>query len=84
VDLINLLLRAGFENVQTRSVVMKNASLNNWLDNSGIPEQNIRTLKDMHHNAPAFVKDDYEMKFENGDCLMTWRFAVTFGYKPRV
>lgn len=82
VDLINLLLRAGFEKVQTRSIVMRNCSLNNWLDNSGIPDQNIQILKEMHHNAPSYVKDDYEMKFENGDCLMTWRFAITYGRKP--
>ncbi len=81
VDLINLLLKAGFSNVQTHTVVMKNASLNNWLDNSGIPSENIKILKELHHNAPPFVKDDYEMKFVNGDCLMTWRFAVTVGTK---
>lgn len=81
VDLINLMVSAGFSGVYTRTIIMRNASLNNWIDNSGIPQQNIDIVKQMHHDAPAHVRDDYEMRFENGDCLMTWRFALTVGCK---
>jgi hypothetical protein len=30
----------------------------------------------MHFSAPEEVRRDYQMEFANGDCLMTWRFAV--------
>jgi SAM-dependent methyltransferase/choline kinase len=82
-DLAHVLTGAGLEDVQTHSIVMRRASLNNWLDNAGLPAENVRILKDMHFNAPSFIKDDYEMEFANGDCLMTWRFAVTFGRLPQ-
>lgn len=83
VDLINTLLQAGFEDVATRSIVMENCSLNNWLDNSGLPNENIEIIKDMHFNAPDFVQEDYEMEMVNGDCLMRWRFAITWGKRRR-
>jgi len=79
VDLINMLHRAGFEDIVTQTVIIKRCSLNNWLDNSGIPEENIRLIKEMHSNAPTYVKDDYDMEFPGSDCLMTWKFAITHG-----
>lgn len=82
-DLAHILTSAGLDDVQTHSIVMRRASLNNWLDNAGLPAENLRILKDMHFNAPAFIKDDYEMEFRDGDCFMTWRFAVTFGRLPQ-
>jgi ubiquinone/menaquinone biosynthesis C-methylase UbiE/choline kinase len=82
-DLAHILCSAGLENVRTHSVVMKRASLNNWLNNAGLPEENVRILKDMHLNAPGYIKDDYEMEYADGDCFMTWRFAVTFGHMPK-
>jgi len=82
VDLINTLLRAGFQDMSTHSVVMHECSLNNWLGNAGIPQENVDIITEMHFNAPDYVKDDYAMRFVDGDCLMTWRFAVTTGIKP--
>lgn len=80
-DLIQIMASAGFDSIVTRTVIMKNASLNNWLDNSGIPEENIRIIKEMHYNSPKFVRDDYDMTYTDADCLMTWRFAVTAAVK---
>lgn len=79
VDLIGWLLHANFEDIHTHTVIMKRCSLNNWLDNSGIPDENIAVIKQMHFQAPPYVRDDYEMEFTDDDCFMTWRFAVTFG-----
>jgi SAM-dependent methyltransferase/choline kinase len=82
-DLTHILCSAGLTDVRTHSVVMRRASLNNWLNNAGLPEDNLRILKDMHFNAPGYIKDDYEMEYADGDCFMTWRFAVTFGHLPK-
>jgi ubiquinone/menaquinone biosynthesis C-methylase UbiE/choline kinase len=81
-DLIHAFARAGFCEIHTDTVVMEKASLNNWLDNSGIPQRNIDVIKEMHFKAPAEVASDYDMEFVNGDCLMTWRFAVVTGRRP--
>lgn len=82
VDLINMLISAGCESIVTKTVIIREASLNNWLDNSGIPEENIRIIKEMHYEAPGYIKEDYEMKFANDDCYMTWRFAIAYGRLP--
>lgn len=81
VDLINILINARFERITTRTIVMNDCSLNNWLDNSGIPQENIDIIKKMHYEADASVKEDYKMTFINGDCLMEWKFSITFGFK---
>jgi choline kinase/SAM-dependent methyltransferase len=81
-DIIQMYAKAGFEDIRARSVVMKRASLNNWLDNSGIPERNIEHIKQLHFSAPPEVVEDYEMEFTGGDCFMTWRFVVVVGRKP--
>jgi ubiquinone/menaquinone biosynthesis C-methylase UbiE len=81
-DLIQAFALAGFENIRTETVIMRRASLNNWLDNSGIPQRNIDVIKEMHYSAPDEVKRDYQMEFANGDCLMTWRFAVVHACTP--
>lgn len=80
-DLIQAFAQAGFEQIRTDTVIMKEASLNNWLDNSGIPQRNIEVIKQMHFAAPSEVKRDYQMEYLDGDCLMTWRFAVVNGRK---
>ena len=59
---------------------MKDCSLNNWLDNSGIPQENINIIKKMHHSAPDYVRKAYKMKFHNNDCFMDWKFSITYGY----
>jgi len=81
-DLIHAFARAGFGEIRTETVIMEKASLNNWLDNSGIPQRNIDVIKEMHFKAPAEVASDYDMEFVNGDCLMTWRFAIVTGRTP--
>jgi SAM-dependent methyltransferase len=82
-DLIHAFAQAGFKNIETRSVIMENASLNNWLDNSGIPQRNIDVIREMHFNAPAEVSRDYNMRRSGDDCLMTWRFAIVSGHRAR-
>ncbi len=79
VDLIHLLARHGFSEITTRTIVVRDASLNNWLENSGLPAENIAKIKHLHYAAPNFVKQDYEMRLTADDCLMTWRFAVVCG-----
>lgn len=81
-DIIQFFVKAEFDDIEARSVVMKRASLNNWLDNSGIPERNIELIKQLHFSAPPEVREDYDMEFIDGDCLMTWRFVVIVGRKP--
>lgn len=81
-DLIHVFARARLRDIRIDSVILEKASLNNWLDNSGIPQRNIDLIKQLHYTAPAEVAADYDMQYLDGDCLMTWRFAIVSGRKP--
>lgn len=82
VDLINILVNGAFQNITTKTIIMSQCSLNNWLDNSGIPQENIDLIKKMHYEAEPVVQEDYKMNFRDGDCFMEWKFSVTYGFKP--
>jgi hypothetical protein len=50
-------------------------------DHKAAPDQGLEIIKRMHRDAPTYVKKDYGMEFRDGDCFMTWRFAVVCGVK---
>lgn len=81
VDLINLFLGLNLEFVRTRSTLVKNNSLDNWLENSDLDETNKSIVRKMHHESPEYVRQAYNMKEVNGDILMDWKFSVTTGIK---
>ncbi|HEC62554.1 MAG TPA: methyltransferase domain-containing protein [bacterium] len=80
-DLINLLLDNKFDRVITRSVVYRGMSLNNWLENSGLPFRNVDIIRDLHLNSDPDVRQAYNMKFLEDDILMDWKFSVVTGIR---
>lgn len=80
-DLVNLLVRKEFRNINSRTVILKDMSLNNWLENSGLPFRNTDIIKKMHYNCDASVQKAYNMKFQNKDIMMDWKFSVVSGIK---
>jgi choline kinase len=80
-DMINLLVQEGFKKITSRTVMLRNMSLNNWLDKSGLPHRNIDIIKRMHYDSETSVQKAYNMKFENDDILMDWKFSVVSGLK---
>ena len=80
-DLVNLLVRQEFRKIASRTVILKDMSLNNWLEKSGLPFRNIDIIKKMHYDCDAFVQKAYNMKFGNDDILMDWKFSVVSGIK---
>jgi ubiquinone/menaquinone biosynthesis C-methylase UbiE len=82
-DLTNLYINAGFEEILCGVIINKNMSLNNWVDNSGIPDENKEIIKRMHYECSDTVKKAYEMKNVNNDITMTWKFSVICGKKVR-
>ena len=80
-DLVNLLVRQGFENITSRTVMLKDMSLNNWLEKSGLPFRNIDIITKMHRECDAHVRDAYNMTFLDNDIMMNWKFSVVSGIK---
>ncbi len=80
-DLVNVLIRNDFKKIGLRIVVLKNMSLNNWLENSGLPFRNIDIIKKMHYSCDDDVKRAYNMKIQEDDILMDWKFSIVSGVK---
>jgi len=80
-DLVNLLVRRGFKRIASRTIIMPDMSMNNWLENSGLPFRNIDIIKNMHYDCDKLVKKAYKMKFIDEDILMEWKFSVVAGIK---
>ncbi|MHA2273424.1 MAG: methyltransferase domain-containing protein [Candidatus Hodarchaeales archaeon] len=80
-DLINLVLEGGFDRVKTATLILRQMSLNNWLQNSGLPRRNIEIITQLHHESPEIVKKAYNMKFIKEDVLMDWKFSIVTGIK---
>lgn len=80
-DLINLLVRRGFRDINCRVVVTRDMSLNNWLDKSGLPFRNVDIIKKMHRNCDSRVQQAYNMKFTDDDIIMDWKFSIVSGTK---
>jgi len=80
-DLVNLLVRQGFQKITSRTVMLRDMSLNNWLENSGLPFRNVDIIRKMHCECDVLVKEAYNMKFRNNDILMDWKFSVVSGIK---
>ena len=80
-DLINLFVYKEFKHITSKTVILKKMSLNNWLDNSGLPLRNINIIKTMHTECEDTVKEAYNMIFQEDDILMDWKFSVVSGIK---
>jgi len=80
-DLVNLFVKEGFKEIISKTIIMKDMSLNNWLDKSGLPFRNIDIIKKMHFNCDESVQKAYNMKFVDEDILMVWKFSVVSGIK---
>jgi len=80
-DMINLLVKAGFGDITTKTVIYENSSLNNWLSNSALPVRNIEIISELHKNCDDKVKEAYKMRIVDDDILMDWKFSIVFGEK---
>ena len=80
-QLMNDLYYSGFRNVAAQMIVLEKCSMNNWLDNSGLPQKNIDAIKLMHYEAPKEVKEAYNMIISDDDILMDWKFIIFSGVK---
>jgi len=80
-DLINLLAYQEFKEITSKTVILKNMSLNNWLEKSGLPFRNVDIIRKMHYDCDALVQKAYNMSFQDNDILMDWKFSVISGIK---
>ncbi len=80
-DLVDLMEFAGFKKIKIKVYIMKDFSIKNWLENSGLPEEAQREIFDMHINGSDLFKRAYNMKIVGGDCLIDVKNLILIGEK---
>ena len=80
-ELINLFDEAGYDDITVKPVFMRQVSLNNWLENSALPEENIREIRRLHLEADDHFKHVYRLREADGDVFMDWKFIFIKGFK---
>lgn len=80
-DLLNLMKNSGFKRIHKETYWMRQASIKNWLENSGIDKSDQDKIMDMHRNMDEQGKQDYNMKIKDQDCLIDMKFIILVGEK---
>ena len=80
-DLIGLMKKSGLKNINTITHIMKNFSVKNWLENSGLPQQKQDNIFELHVTGSDLFRDAYNMNIVNGDCLIDVKNLILVGEK---
>jgi len=80
-DLIALMEKAGFENIQSSIFWLRKMSVRNWLANSGLPQSIQDKIFELHANAEGYFKKAYNLVEANGDCLIDIKMVILTGEK---
>lgn len=80
-DLVNMMKKSGFKNIKVLIHIMKNFSVYNWLENSGLTKKKQNKIFEMHVTGSNTFKKAYNMKIVNGDCLISVKNLILVGVK---
>jgi ubiquinone/menaquinone biosynthesis C-methylase UbiE len=80
-DMANLMSAAGFIQLQSEMLLLRQMSVNNWLKSSGLSDNRQQAIFKMHQNAPAHFKEDYHMTETANDCLIDMKIIILVGNK---
>lgn len=80
-DLIRLMANSGFKNIKVSTHIMKNFSVKNWLENSGLPKEKQDKIFELHVTGSEVFRKAYNMKIVNGDCLIDVKNVIVVGEK---
>ena len=80
-NLVSYLKKSGFRNIQTIVYMMDNFSIKNWLRNSGLSKQKQHEIMQLHVKASKKIKDIYQMKITENDCLVRTKNLIVIGEK---
>lgn len=75
-DLVNMLKDNGFNNIKKFLYLNNHFSIKNWLTNSGLENKIQKKIYHMHVTANKRIKNAYNMKFKDNDCIVTTKNLV--------
>lgn len=80
-DIVAMFKRARFRNIRVEPFIMKQVSMHNWLNNSGLPYSVCRLIENLHLEADDNFWSLYNMRVTKNDILMDWKFVFVSGEK---
>ncbi len=80
-DLIDLMRRSGFKNINVFTHIMKEFSVREWLLNSGLQRNRQDKIFKIHVTGSDTFKRAYNMKIVNADCLIDVKNLILVGEK---
>lgn len=80
-DLVGLMKHGGFKEIKVHEIYLKDASIRNWLENSGLDQQIQNKIYNMHLNLHDQGKKAYNMKIEQNDIKIDMKFLILVGQK---
>lgn len=80
-NLVALMERAGFINIEEVIVWLRGMSVRNWLVNSGLPQSVQDRIYGLHVNAADYFQKAYNMVEIEGDCLIDMKMVILKGEK---
>lgn len=81
-DLVKLMKKSGFKNIQVFPHIMKKFSVKNWLEKAGsLSKDKQNKIFELHVTGSDEFKKAYNMKIINGDCLIDVKSLIVVGEK---
>lgn len=70
-----------FNCISSMKFVQKDMSLQNWIENGGVPWENWSAMWEMHESLSDEGKQHYNMRDVGDDIIMDWTTAIVVGTK---
>lgn len=80
-DLIHIMAKAGFRHIGVYSHWIHEISVKNWLENSDLPKDRQDKIFNLHVNGSDALKQAYNMRITNGDCMIDIKNIILIGEK---
>jgi DNA gyrase subunit B len=79
-DISNTLRKQGFQNVEDIEYIT-DESVNKWIDNGAIPQENMDGIRALYHAADEEFKKIHNVRFANDDILDDMLLVIALGRK---
>ena len=73
--------KSKFKNIDILQYMMKNFSVNDWLENSGLTKKEQHKIFEMHTMGSDVFKKAYNMNIIKDDCLIDVKNLILVGEK---
>jgi len=80
-DLVSLMQQGGFKKIDKKVFWIRQTSIRNWLENSGLPQETQDKIFEMHIALDDQGKRDYSMQIRDNDCFIDMKFIILIGQK---